>query len=878
MYTSALDYRANIGVFAASAVFSETTMAFSTECGVSLLDVPLKRLRKDFVTFGSKTHAYPAIDIKRSSSTLAFSDSNGSIHTVDQEANTTSFRISSHSDSSLQGRPQFSCIKWSNNSSLLAVGCVDSSSRIIVLDSRQGSAVQSLHGPPSSLLAPIHMAWHTFNDDYLASSFVDAVRIWDRRAARREPLASLFYPDDPLTTIEWSAGAGFSLLGCSSRGKVHRLRLRGEVLHSEHLDSIDRTFSLKVIPGLTATAIVTGHANGAVSVWDVSQAERDAAPKLLKTFKAHTTTAPPTCVSAATPLSTFDEIQLISFSAQLAEVRACVFHLPESFTKRGMSPVSPMAYSPTNNVPTELALQEAEPIPLAPPSPERRRLSACFHRQAARAAIELGASSEAVAEDGKLAGRILRLSGEAQLTLWLEEMQASEFKLTCNFQDGKVIELPSIGTDDLKDSSRPLVKALRAVLPPSEQDESLRARRRVEREREKLQPFPSTSGVCWSPRGDLFRFHSLRGLTGARRLTLRDFNAHGRRGPDSDSDSSEAEVTADDPRLDQCVQFINASNFEGKIDDHFFASIALRVAIAGPPEEVADRNLQLCMQFQGKIRNDRARLVAETWSLVKKLFEVENSSTEPKLPLIERCELGSAVGRRLLEDAAKRLFAAEQTQTVALIAAIAHLNRQLPAHRSGGATRVEVKDALKRSSSVMQVAETPNSFFTPVLRPIASSAAVLEGIPEVGTPTNLEISREKPGLAWKGPLAPLDSTAKGVMVSCIHAHASIFQQLRRFTISRLLEKVLLLYKQDGSSTLPLIAESTPTAMPLEVSCCVCGLNVRGLIFVCSDCGHGGHLSHLRVAFKATGGRCSVPGCGCLCRGARNTLPLARSTQ
>ena len=877
MYTSALDYRANIGVFAASAVFSDTTMAFSTESGVSLLDVPLKRLRKDFVTFGSKSHAYPAIDIKRASSTLAFSDSNGSIHTVDQDAVTTSFRISSHSEGTLPGRSLFSCLKWSNISNLVSVGCVDTSSRIVVLDTRQGSAVQSLHGPVTNLLPPIAITWHTSNDDYIACSFADAVRVWDRRAARREPLAFAYFPDDPMTSLEWSAGAGFSLLGCSSSGKVQRLRLRGEVLHAEHMETIGRTFTLKVIPGLTATAIVTGHTNGAVSFWDISQPERDAVPKLLKTFRAHASSAPPTLVSAATPLSTFDEIQIVSFSAQLGEVRASIFHLPDTFTKRGMSPVSPMAYSPTNNVPTEFALQEAEPLPAVPASPERRRLSACFHRQAARAALELGASSEAVSLDGKLAGRLLRLSGDAQLTLWLEELQAAEFKVTCNFQDGKVIDLPSIGTDELKDSSRPLVKALRAVLPPGEQDESLRARRRAEREKEKLQPFPSTSGVCWSPRGDLFRFHSLRGLTGSRRLTLRDFNAQGRQDRDSDSESSGGE--GDDPRVDQCVQFINSSHFEGKIDDHFFASIALRAVLAGSPEAVAEKNLQLCMQFQGKIRNDRARLVAETWSLVKQLFEVEISrSSEPKLPLIERCELGSAVGRRLLEDAAKRLFAAEQTQTVALIAAIAHLNRALPEHRAGDAKHVEVKDILRRSISVAQVAEKTNAFFQPGLRPIASSAAVLEGFPEVSTPTNLEISSGKPGLAWKGPLAPLDATALGVMVSCVHAHASIFQQLRKFTISRLLEKVLLLYIQDGSVALPLIAETVPAAEPTEVRCCVCGLHVRGLIFVCSECGHGGHLGHLRAGFKESGGRCSVPGCSCLCRGSRNTAPLARSTQ
>jgi len=246
---------------------------------------------------------------------------------------------------------------------------------------------------------------------------------------------------------------------------------------------------------------------------------------------------------------------------------------------------------------------------------------------------------------------------------------------------------------------------------------------------------------------------------------------------------------------------------------------------------------------------------------VKQLFESEIG----KSPSIEKCELSGTVGRRLIEEAGKKLFAAEQTQTVAILAALIHLNRSPPV---GGARPGGV--GISRSVSVLQLAERVDTF-KPNLRAIASSAAVLEGVPEVSTPTNLEISqKEFPGLVWRGPLAPRDELAKAVTLNCVHAHASVFQQLRRFPISRLLEKILHLYTLEGCWSAPLLSETVSgRPSPLSLSCAVCGLKVLGLFFVCGDCGHGGHLSHLAKSFKSNRGRCALPNCACICRPTRN---------
>ena len=335
-------------------------------------------------------------------------------------------------------------------------------------------------------------------------------------------------------------------------------------------------------------------------------------------------------------------------------------------------------------------------------------------------------------------------------------------------------------------------------------------------------PFPATCGVCWSPKGDLFRFHSLKGLSpypkNRERLTMSNFfslkevidvSAAQSTGVVGDSSAGVAvrlnefspyvepvftDTALDDDGLDQeynqrvftdqCVQFLPAHVFEAAVEDHWFASVAPIVDFRLSPSIMARELGEFTQQF---VRNDAAiELVKDVYFLTSELV----SSSEKNGGL-------DVVKQMIIEDRLRKMYTSEQSQAVAVIGAM----------------------LIKRR---MKFLADKNFFQT--------------------------------------------------LLILIHDHAVLFQRLGCFEASRVLENI----QSEYVPSLPLLADQgTSLLVPKgrKPSCSVCTLPVHGIGRFCSQCGHGGHLKHVTAITV-----CPVGGCGCHCNQksvpTRTTLPAS----
>ena len=329
-------------------------------------------------------------------------------------------------------------------------------------------------------------------------------------------------------------------------------------------------------------------------------------------------------------------------------------------------------------------------------------------------------------------------------------------------------------------------------------------------------PFPATCGVCWSPRGDMYRFHSLKGLAPwpkhREKLTMSNFlklkqeldvifttsnlvapaephlgseaahtvavklNAFSTYTEPVGNISSPEQEEEEEEKLDsefgqkvfadQCMQSLPAAVFELAVDDHWFASVAPAVKFSSLPITAVESVIKVC-------RSDASQLVRETFELVREIL----TNIEPD----ERTGLNHVL-TSIIEERIKTLYKKEESQAVAVLAI--SLAKYLP-------------------------------FFQ-----------------------DKEFSRS--------------------IKLLIHDHAGLFQRLQCFVSSRVLEKF-------NSSSFPLLADREQKNIFMTnkndtTFCSGCDLPVRGLGHFCPSCGHGGHLNHIRLQ----GGICSKSNCGCPC--------------
>lgn len=353
-------------------------------------------------------------------------------------------------------------------------------------------------------------------------------------------------------------------------------------------------------------------------------------------------------------------------------------------------------------------------------------------------------------------------------------------------------------------------------------------------------PFPPTCGVCWSPRGDLFRFHSLKGMSPwpshrekltmasfsrlkeeTDRLNLQELNSAvtGKRNQLSES-GAQASIKlnefsafveplnedADDDFLDsefhrrvttdQCVQFLPAKVFEESVEDHWFASLAPVIRMSGKRSEIAAHLFHHLhghhLASPGDARQHHsAEMVSEVWQVLIELFKAEEAD-----PGSFKSSALKLVVEDVIQTKLRMLYEQEQTQTIAVI------------------------------------------------------AGLLLGV---------------------GPAkSAIRITDEGLLQSVYllaHDHAVLFQRLGCFHPSRVLEKV----QQRTQQQLPLLLDSgaallhtSAARLKLKPSCAVCSFTVHGIGQFCSSCGHGGHLKHMSDFFNNGKTQCPVTSCVCSC--------------
>ena len=353
-------------------------------------------------------------------------------------------------------------------------------------------------------------------------------------------------------------------------------------------------------------------------------------------------------------------------------------------------------------------------------------------------------------------------------------------------------------------------------------------------------PFPPTCGVCWSPRGDLFRFHSLKGmspwpshrekLTMASfsrlkeendRLNLEELNsaATGKRNLLSDSGALASiklnvftafveplNEDADDDFLDsefhrhvttdQCVQFLPATVFEESVEDHWFASLAPVIRMSGKRSDIAADLFQHLHAHHLALPGDAhqhhaAEMVSEVWQVLIELFKAEEADPESF-----KSSALKLVVEDILQTKLRLLYQQEQTQTIAVI---------------GG---------------------------------------LLLGV----------------GPA-KSAIRITDESLLQSVYLLVHDHAVLFQRLGCFHPSRVLEKV----QQRTRQQLPLLLDSDAALVHTSAArqkfkppCAVCSFTVHGIGQYCSSCGHGGHLKHMSEFFNKGKTQCPVSSCVCCC--------------
>jgi hypothetical protein len=328
---------------------------------------------------------------------------------------------------------------------------------------------------------------------------------------------------------------------------------------------------------------------------------------------------------------------------------------------------------------------------------------------------------------------------------------------------------------------------------------------------EHTSPFPNTCGMCWSPRGDLYRFHSLRGLSPwpvcRPKLTMAHFLELPQRSSDSQRDSETQKIFMNDflpfvenEQLDEntldrefnrrvttdtCVQFLPSVVFESTVEDHWFSAIGPVVQLDGSASEIAARLHEFTKQLVRRNPGEVVTYVNGVWSIVAEIFQsLESLDDVNSSGLIPVC-------LSALEEIISELYAREQTQTVAVLLVI--------------------------------IARARKFYFSEQLDSLLPSLTLV-----------------------------------------VHDHISLFQRLMCFETARMMEKVaaedLGTYFPDKKPMLLVDPESMRVGTPV-CDCAVCGFAVHGLGQFCSACGHGGHIKHMNEHFSKSQD-CLLCECNC----------------
>ena len=870
--------------FVASAVAStETLSAFSTHHGVMVLDQYSRSLKINL-----PCDPFPIVDIKQSQgiATVAYYDGTG-LFLQDLESNRLAIPL--HSDLRILS------LKYACHGLLAISGLLPTDQPVIMtFDPRSGEQIESLKCPRST---PITIAWNEAKEQLIAASFGTGVRVWDRRqpsgfwteaALSSEAIsdAEIVYPESSgaSLSLDWSGGTGNSLFGCVD-GQVVRWRLHPdqtltrEVMTEWMASDGTRNLELlpvqatKVVSGISSTVLITSHRSG-LKIWDAASRPF----KEISDIKTHGTLRNIHAVAVSN-----SEFGVSGLSRTGSYFQHQVVPLPEGVKRR---------------------LEEADDLPTDPTVPgthaaEKSEISyraiRSFEKAVLRIARKIGAKvvydSEAGSRDekgervpwsesrGVLLRTLLILPRETIFCLSL----TLNFSILYNISDSTTPreEQPTFETLSppcleliLSGKSRWLLLLVRTVLAESETESG---------NPESVEIFPASAGVCWSPSGALFRFCALRNVPVDRKLHMRDFQ----RQPESDDEEAAPPMRI----ADQCIQWIQAAHFEGRIEEHWFSAAAHKYSLSGEQSEMARRNFHVC-QGNG--------IAASSWTMVSKLFGDRNALPRPLVP----------VAASLAATAFARLFEKELTQPLAVLATTLALKNKTG--YIGPATPADSESTCSSSSSDTSSSDSPSSVLhvseslpellrrtqsfsadpsAKKLRPSLSLALLRKQSSQASIEEDLEISRKEtlsPRLALAAttpaapkrvqaseivslnPLLPEQGPVVSAVVQCLHSHSNMFQQISRFPASRILEKVQSEYRSRGMWKGPLLQDGVHGEHGRKQSnfrtpnCSVCGFAVHGLIKLCAGCGHGGHIKHIGDYEKGHGGRCAVHGCSCVC--------------
>ena len=724
-------------------------------------------------------------------------------------------------------------IDWSSDPNVLAAAT--SSGSVQLWDVRSPVAALN-HSTSAVVLESRLIRFNRFTTDYvLASAHGDAVVLWDYRSTKY-PIRSVAGAwRTPITGLDWTSSSG-DLMAVSGL-ELMKFRDCSSVQRNECNQQI---FALSSLPALSGGALVAVSLGSRVELLDPTTCEPVDRIELESS-------------SPVTKIGFLDETcMLCMHSADTLTLRS-VARQTTSWSIDGHSSESSPKIQPVSSSDVSTADLTAEDPTRAALARLARRLRRLYLE------AEAGADLEVTLEDEAAKLKIILNIDKATLhwEVWWaahESIFAPEEGSAAPLPDPAGIQADYLATLTLDDilavDPSVAVAAFRrlrdgvATKPPCDMapvaagaDDS-------------LVPFPATCGVCWSPTGNLFRFHSLKGLSpwpkNRERLTMVNFHRlsqendrlNSRQGAGlatsrlsmamtdsaaqsirlntlceyiepisgfdgagsssepadengSDCTAAAAAAETDDARdaefnrrvtTDQCVQFLPAAVFEELVEDHWFAMMAPVVAFERSAAPTARAMRDFTRQFAHK-NLQLLELVHSAWELMVELLACEPHTNSGL----------SIVAQSVIEHKIRELYAAEQTQTIAVIAGL-----------------------ILRSKSMVGITH--------------------------------------PGL---------------LQAVCLiaHDHAVLFQRLGCFASSRVLENIQHEYMPDH---LPLLLDqkgsffASAGGSGTKPTCSVCCVPVHGMGQFCLRCGHGGHLRHMDGWWSSGRASCAVSQCDCAC--------------
>eukprot|EP00397_Hematodinium_sp_SG-2012_P003495 GEMP01003503.1.p1 GENE.GEMP01003503.1~~GEMP01003503.1.p1 ORF type:complete len:1074 (+),score=246.47 GEMP01003503.1:224-3445(+) len=329
---------------------------------------------------------------------------------------------------------------------------------------------------------------------------------------------------------------------------------------------------------------------------------------------------------------------------------------------------------------------------------------------------------------------------------------------------------------------------------------------------ENMVPFPPTSGGCWTPLGELYRFESLLNLklkkhrlwTYADYVKILEQKSEKREkmllhisdAPEGMAEIREVVAQVETNFIMHILDFSNplaSGRSQCFIEDNWWMSAAKRFSVEGRSRDMCEVNARICIEFG---RQDLAGAWYVIQFLVSKRYLHSDSSVGANVTLITA---DIALIERILKD----LYAASETQTIALIG-IALLN-----HSFENDSCLEPKKANRKPSGTRAESLSPvNDVKEPEAFDFANynmqtwprGAQLPANLHEPSKPPRDVAPKADPKVVRKKVelqeinLFPKETYALGVLVHSAHAHCDLFLRFGEFVKSRLLAKLLYLLR------------------------------------------------------------------------------------